>query len=140
MMKKLKILIILSLVVLALIFYLILTSASVEKPGDSVANQAARNKAVALSDENYRAQVKEIFSSYEKLSQDNNFTADKAADLKNKLVDLKGLPAKFKELHLKLVLALDQMEDYLRQNGQRQNNFSQRIINQLKADYGWLNN
>lgn len=147
MTKKAKILTFFLVVLLILILYLILTSESVKKIDNSdrsVQNkttaQEPQNKVTALSDEDYKAKVKEIFTAYEKLFQGNSFTMEKIAELKNQLLALKGLPAKFKELHLKFVLALTRLEDYLNQKDQRGKNTSQQITNQLKADYSWLNN
>ena len=80
MFKKIKIIIVLSLVLLALVLYLIFTSASVKKPSGSVA--PVKNKNVVLSDESYEAKAKEIFAAYEKLVSDNNFTVEKIAELK----------------------------------------------------------
>lgn len=144
MTKKAKILIFFSLIFLGLILYLILTSASVKKLDNSSlssgrAGQAIKNQA-ALSDQDYQAKVKEIFNSFEKLSQDNGTSTEKIIGLRDKLISLKGLPAKFKDLHLKLVLALDRLEDYLKRNDQRGKNTSQQIGDQLKNDYGWLKN
>lgn len=154
MTKKAKILTFFLVVLLILILYLILTSGSVKKSdnsdlptgqaGQSVQNKTTapepQNKVAALSDEDYKAKVKEIFTAYEKLFQSSSFTMEKVVELKNQLLALKGLPAKFKELHLKFVLALTRLENYLNQKDQREKNTSQQITNQLKADYSWLNN
>ena len=138
MKKKAKILFFFSLIFLVLILYLILTS---EPAKQSVSlKQPVKNQITALSEEDYKAEVKEIFITFEKLARDNSFKMDKIAELKNKLLALKGLPAKFKELHLKFVSALDQAEDYLKQKDEQGKNASQQIGNQLKADYSWLNN
>lgn len=139
MAKKSKILIFFWLILLVLILYLILTSESAKKI-DNYSSQPVKNQITAWPEEDYKAKVKEIFTAYEKLAQDNSFKAEKVIELKNKLLALKGLPAKFKELHLKFVSALDRMEDYLKQKDQQGKNTSQQISNQLKADYSWLNN
>lgn len=139
MTKRAKILIFLSLVPLVLISGLILTSESVKKT-DNFSVQPAKNKITALPEEDYQAQAKKIFSAYEKMTQDKNFTIEKIVELRGRLLAIKGLPAKFKELHLQFVSALDRMEDYLNQKDQQGKNTSQKIINQLKANYSWLNN
>lgn len=138
MTKPTKILIFLLFIFLILILYLILTSASVKK-NDNV-DQPAKNQASALSDEDYKMKAKEIFIAYEELAQDNSFTTEKIAALKDRLLAVKGLPAGFKELHLNFVSAMDRMEDYLREKDQPARDTSQKITNQLKADYSWLNN
>jgi hypothetical protein len=133
-----KILFFLFLIVLALILYLIFTSESV-RPTDSAVQPTSRPTA-ALSDEGYRSKVKEIFNAYEELSRNNNLTAANIAEIKDKLIDFKGLPAKFKDLHINFVLAMDRAQDYLKAKDQQARDASQKIINQLKADYSWLNN
>ena len=135
---KAKILFFFSLIIFVLILYLILTSAPAE---ESVSlSQPVKNQLSALSEEDYKAEVKEIFTTFEKSAQNNSFKIDQIVELKKRLLALKGLPAKFKELHLKFVSALDQAEDYLKEKDEQGKNASQRISNQLKADYGWLNN
>lgn len=138
MTSKSKVLIFFLLIFLILVLYLILTSESVKKIDNS--GLSANNQTTPLSEENYKIKVKEIFTAYEKLLQDNNFTIEKITELKNELLALKGLPTKFKELHLKLILALDKMEDYLNSQDKQEKNASQQIDSQLKADYSWLNN
>ena len=137
MAKKNIILVFFPLILLALILYLILTSESA-KPAAKTVKPAPTGGAAGL-EENYQDQAKQLFTDYENLAQNNNFTADKITELKNKLLALK-VPAKFKELHLQFVLALTKMENYFNQPIQPEKNDSWRMINQLKADYGWLNN
>ena len=137
MTKKVKILALFLLILFILILYLILTSESVKKIDNS--SRPAKNQTTVLSEGDYKAEIKKIFTAYEKLSQDNNLTTEKIAELKDRLLALKGLPAKFKVLHINLVLALDRMADYLKQKNQQEKNSGQQIINQLKANYSWLN-
>ncbi|MDD4901069.1 MAG: hypothetical protein PHS62_03085 [Patescibacteria group bacterium] len=133
-----KVLTILFLVLVALVAYLVLSSESIKKTD----NQAAptRNENVVLSEQDYQAKVKEIFSAYQKLAADNKFTKEKVAELKNELLKIKGLQEKFQKLHLDFVLALDKTEDYINQHDQSLGETSQLIIDQLKAGYSWLNN
>jgi hypothetical protein len=137
MTKKAKVLIFFLLIFLVLVLYLILTSESSTKLNDF--SQQAQDEKIVLLEENYKAKAKEFLSAYENLIKDNNFTAEKITELKNKLLDLK-VPAKFKELHIQFVLALDRMENYLSQKDERKRSDSLRMVNQLKADYSWLNN
>lgn len=134
---KSKILIFFSLILLVLIFYLILTSESVKKIDDSI--QRAKNETTALSEENYKMKVKEIFTAYEKLAKDNSFTAEKVNELRNQTLNLKAPAKKFIELHTNLFIALTSMQEYLSQKYEQGKNVSQQMFSQLKADYGWLN-
>ncbi len=141
MSKKNIILIILSAVLLVLVLVLIATAESGKKivsPGRPV--ETVKNENVVLSAASYQAKVKEIFLAYEKSVADDNFTLEKIAELKNKLLGVKGLPAQFKNLHLDFILALDRMEKYLADNDDREKTISQKMMAQLKTDYSWLNN
>ena len=137
MAKKDNFLIFLLVILLVLVFYLILTSESVKRT-ENFSQEVKNNAAVAL-ETNYKDKAKQIFADYEKLTQDKNFTNEKIAELKNKLLGLK-VPTKFKELHIQFVLALTKIENYLSRQDEQEKSISQQITNQLKADYSWLNN
>ncbi len=137
MTTKAKILIMLLSFSLLLIFYLILTS--------EPANKSIQNKKIISNSINsqqletsYKEQVKPIMVRYSELIK-GNYTIDQVTQIKNKLLGLK-MPAKFKNLHINLVLALTKMEDYLTNGENSQKVASQQIISQAKADYVWLNN
>ena len=137
MTKKTNILIILLLVALALVLYLILTSESVKPTAETV--EPTPNESAALLEADYQEKAKPIFVDFEKLAGEDNFTVEKITELKNKLLDLK-VPSKFKELHIQLVLAMAKMENYLNQKKLEEKAASRQMINQLKANYSWLNN
>lgn len=138
MTKKAKILIFFLLVLLGLVLYLVLTSESVKKIDNF--RQQAQTKTAALSEADYQAKLKEIFTAYEKLAKDNGFTPEKVDELKNQTLNLKVPAKKFIELHTNLFLALTNMEEYLNQKYEQGKSASLEKINQLKADYSWLNN
>ncbi|MDD4271765.1 MAG: hypothetical protein PHF50_03085 [Patescibacteria group bacterium] len=135
--KKQKILIFILLILFGLILYLIFTSESVKETNNPAPQTKQDNSAMLES--NYKAKAKEFFTAYENLIKDNSFTGQNIAELKNNLLDLK-VPLKFKELHIQFVLALTRMENYLNQEDEREKSASLQAINQLKADYSWLNN
>ncbi len=137
MAKKTKILIFLAAVFLTLALYLILTSESIQK--NQVINQLTKDKKITQLEENYQAKSREIFKAYEQLIQADNFSPENIIEHKNRLLDLR-VPAKYKELHLNLVLALTKMENYLNQKDAKEKTASLEMTNQLKADYSWLNN
>lgn len=144
MSRKAKIFILLSLILIALILYLILTSASLKKANYQVQQvkqeQPVKNKSTVMSDEDYKARVKEIFTVYEERAQNKGFTIENVRELKNQLLDFKNIPAKFRDFHINFVLALTGLEDYLNRKDEQVKNTSPQIISQLKADYSWLNN
>ena len=141
MTNKVKVLFFSLLILFALVLYLILTSESAKKnDGQNLPVNQTDGETTALPEEVYQVKFKEIFIAYEKLERNNNFTVEEVDGLRNELLAIKGLPAKFKNLHLKFVQALDRMEDYLNRTDEQGKNASQQILNQLKADYSWLNN
>ncbi|MFH1582896.1 MAG: hypothetical protein ABIB72_01080 [Candidatus Falkowbacteria bacterium] len=134
--KRAKILIFLLLILFLLILYLIFTSESVRETTNS-APQIKQDNSVLLETD-YKLKAKEFFIAYENLIKNNNFIEENITELKNKLLGLK-VPLKFKELHIRFVLALTKMENYLSQKDEQEKSDSLEAINQLKADYSWLN-
>ena len=137
--KKAKILIFLLSILLLLVLYLIFTSESVKEtasPDNSGGPTKQDNSAMLEND--YKLKAKEFFTAYETLIKNNGFTEENLTELKNKLLGLK-VPVQFKEPHIKFVLALTRMENYLSQKDEREKSDSFQAINQLKADYSWLN-
>jgi len=135
--KKIKILIFLLLILLLLILGLIFTSELFKSENNS--NQEVKPNNSVLLEADYKLKVKELFSIYDNLIKDDSFSQENIAELKNKLLALK-VPVKFKELHIQFVLALTEMENYLEQKDELEENASPEVINQLKTDYSWLNN
>jgi len=137
MAKKQKILIFLLLILFLLVLYLIFTSESIKDTANP-AEQTKQDSSVLLEND-YKLKAEEFFIAYENLIKDNNFTEENIAKLKSGLLSLK-VPVKFKELHIKFVLALIRMENYLSQKDEQEKSNSLQTVNQLKADYSWLNN
>lgn len=135
--KKQKILIFLLLILFLLIFYLIFTSEYIEPVNDFI--EPAKQDNSVLIEDDYKLKAKEFFTTYEDLIKNNTLTQENIIELKNKLLDLK-VPLKFKELHIKFVLALTKMENYLNQKDDQIKGDIFQEVNQLKADYSWLNN
>ena len=137
MAKKSKILIFFLLIALALALYLVLTSESVKK--DNGSGDQAQNQTSERLEEEYLPKSAELFKQFGDLISRDDFTAEKITELKNKLLELK-VPAKFKDLHVKFFMALTKMENYLSANDEAEKAESRQTINQLKADYSFLNN
>lgn len=137
MAKKQKVLIFLLAILFGLILYLILTSESI-KPANDAGRPVRPDSSVSLETD-YQLRAGEFFRTLEALIKNNNFTGENIRELKNKWLALK-VPAKFKELHLKFVLVLGKMENYLSRKDEREKSESFRAVSQLKADYSWLNN
>jgi len=137
MQKKQKILLFLLIILFFLILYLILTSESVKRV-DNSSQQIKQDNSVLLEND-YKVKAKEFFTAYENLIKNNSFTEKNITELKNQLLGLK-VPLKFKELHIRFVLALTKMENYLSQKIEQEKSDSFQAVNQLKADFSWLNN
>jgi len=137
MTKKSKVLIALLIILLTLILYLILTSASVMRVKNF--SQQAKPENSVLLEADYQPKVKAVFTAYGNLIKDNDFSAGKIAELKDKLLGLK-VPAKFKDLHIRFILALIKAENYLNNKIEQEKSDSLKAVEQLKADYNWLNN
>lgn len=135
-MKKRQILIILFFCSLLALIYLIFTSniARKNKQPDLTLNTIT----TAQLEEKYQTQVKKIFNDYENLINNGDYTLDQIIQIKNKLLNLRVL-AKFKELHINLVLALTHMENWLNNKDELEKIAERQIIDQIKIDYSWLN-
>jgi len=141
MAKKQKILIFLLLILFFLILYLIFTSESIKEDinvKNTNTEEQTEQASPILLETDYKFKAKEFFDIYQGLIKNNSFTEENIAELKNKLLSLK-VPLKFKELHIRFVLALTKMENYLSQKDEREKSDSLQAVNQLKADYSWLN-
>ncbi|MFH1255001.1 MAG: hypothetical protein V1667_00810 [bacterium] len=136
MRRKQKVFIFLLLILFFLILYLILTSESA-KLSNNPAEQANNENSVSLENE-YKLKTKECFSVFENLADTGGWTPENTAELKNKLLDLK-VPAQFKDLHIKFIMALAGVEDYLIRKNENGKSASLQAANQMKADYSWLN-
>ena len=101
-------------------------------------NIASQTNLPRLEDD-YKREAAELFFRFEDYIKRNDFTAENTAELKDRALSLK-VPAKFKKLHLKFVLALTEMENYLSTSAEPEKIASLEAVNQLKADYSWLNN
>lgn len=137
MSKKLKILVVLLVIILALFFYLVLTSQSLNG-GEAVKgeNESQKIKEKLVSD--YKNSANRILTDYWQLSQGKDVSAEEGEYLKNRLLELK-VPADFKELHLNLVMALVKLENYWQTGDEGEKSESERLVNQAKLNYDWLN-
>ncbi len=136
MKKNEKILILLLSILFFLVLYLILTSESVKQINNP--EQQAKQTNLVQLEADYKPKAKEVFYSFDILIKNSSFNQENLAELKNKLLELK-VPAKFKDLHIQLVLALTKMENYLNNKDEQEKIDSLQMVNQLKANYSWLN-
>ncbi|MBI4779316.1 hypothetical protein HY797_02600 [Candidatus Falkowbacteria bacterium] len=136
MQKKQKILIFLLLVLFVLVLYLILTSESARKIDNS--GKPIKSESSVSPENGYKLKTKEFLSAYENLIKADSLAEKDIMELKNKLLDLR-VPLEFKELHMRFILALNSMENYLSQKDEQGKSDSLQAFNQLKADYSWLN-
>jgi len=137
MSKKLKILIVLSVIILALFLYLVLTSRPLD--GGAVAkaiNQPDKTKEKLVSD--YKSGVNKFLADYWRVIEEKDISIEEGQRLKSRLLELK-VPADFKELHLSLAMALTKLEDYLKNEDENGKEESRQMVGQATTSYDWLN-
>jgi hypothetical protein len=137
MTKKIKILLVLSVVAISAVLYLIITSKPVNNNGKQANKEQVKVDLKKLEEE-YKAGTKNILTDYSALLLSDNLSLEIVETDKNKLLGLK-VPAEFKDLHLNFVLAVSKMEDYLKNGKDEDKAASQRMISEIKANYVWLN-
>jgi lipopolysaccharide export LptBFGC system permease protein LptF len=138
MSKKLKIFLVLAIVAVFLFFYLLITSESFKREADDKINNL-RGKTSETQEQitaSYKISVAKIISDYSRLESEN-ITVSEIKSTKEKILSLK-VPAEFRDLHLNLIMALDDMENYFSGKGDSGKTESEKIINQAKTDNGWL--
>ncbi|MFA4941709.1 MAG: hypothetical protein WC582_03935 [Patescibacteria group bacterium] len=138
MSKKLKIFLVLAIVAVFLFFYLLITSESFKQEANNKINDL-RGKTGETQEQitaSYKISTSKIISDYLRL-ESGNITINEIKSFKEKLLGLK-VPAEFKNLHLSLIMALDNMENYLGGESDAGKTESEKVINQAKADYNWL--
>jgi hypothetical protein len=134
--KRQATLIFLLIILFSLVLYLIFTSESI-KETDNTTQSVKQDNSAALEFA-YKLKAKKLLKSFDYLVN-NNLTEQNIAELRNNSLALTGVPKKFQNLHAQFVIALDKMKNYFSQNIETEKNSSLEIINQLKADYTWLN-
>jgi len=134
-MTKNKGLLILLLIIFIIFLYLIITS---EQVNINVVKEDKTNiiSPIELKN-NYQNAVPKILDEYASIINKESFVLEEIADVKNKLLDLK-VPQEYKELHLSLVLALTEMENFLITEIPESKQKSQQYITQAKNNYNWL--
>ncbi len=116
-----------------------LGSASRDYVASRPAQEAGSIADQAKMEQVYREKTKIIVGRFWELATAGR-TSDQAAvsGAKNDLLALK-VPSKFKELHLKLVLAADKLLVWLSSGEEAGKKESLAIIRKAKSDYDWLN-
>jgi len=137
MSKKLKILIVLSVIILALFLYLVLTSRPLDGgAGAKAINQPDKTKEKLVSD--YKSGVNKFLADYWRVIEEKDISIEEGQRLKSRLLELK-VPADFKELHLSLAMALTKLEDYLKNEDENGKEESRQMVGQATTSYDWLN-
>ena len=138
MSKKLKILVVLLVIILALFLYLALTS----RPLDGGTGVKANNQSEEIREKlasDYKNSVNRVLFDYWQLVQAKDVTVEEGEYLKNRLLGLK-VPVGFKELHLNLVMALTKLNNYLENGDEEEKEESGQMVSQTTAGYDWLSN
>lgn len=144
MTNKTKIFIFFIIILLIIAVYFAVISKPAKQDQAEKQNDAKTNNVVDamlnldLLKKNYKAETKVILANYLRIAQDETINIESVKRTKEQLLSLK-VPTEFKELHLNLVLALDEMEDYLENGDEADKRKSQEMIEQEKTKHEWLN-
>jgi len=94
---------------------------------------------LARLENNYKKNAKLIFNDFIQLTDGKDITLEQIKQIKARLLDLK-VPADYKEFHIKLLLAIVKMENYLDNKNSTDKEESRKIISQTKLANPWINN
>lgn len=143
--KPAKIYLLSIVVVVVGLTFLVVLSAFWPQNQPNVANQAATVETAvapvdqAVLEQDYKTKLKIIVGVFESVVAATGQDASaKTEQLRTDLLALK-VPAKFKELHLKLVMATDKFIAFLNGGKAEEKEASLAIIKQAKSDNDWLN-
>lgn len=144
MTNKAKIFIFFIIILLIIAVYLAVIFKPAKQDQAEKQNDAKTNNVVDamlnldLLKKSYKAETKVILANYLRIAQDETINIESVKQTKEQLLSLK-VPTEFKELHLNLVLAMDEMEDYLENGDEADKRKSQEMIEQEKTKHEWLN-
>ncbi len=140
MSNKTKILLALLIAALILVFYLVIQSKPLSRIPEQSNEQTQKIAKVDLEqlENDYKKEAKAILQEYSELIKKDDLKAEELRAARDKLLALK-VPAKFKDLHLNLVLALAKEENSLVEGNKEEENSGQEAIDEIKANYTWLN-
>lgn len=143
MTRQYKILLVLLAVAIVAVLYLIINSKPVNDVEKQVVNEPQKVEKVEKVDlvkleNDYKENFKEIFTNYVLALQDMDLSVDKAVFIKKQVLDLR-VPTNFKDLHLDFVLAITKMENFLTDDDEKEKEEGQRIVDEIKVNYEWLN-
>jgi hypothetical protein len=135
-MAKKNIIIIILAVAVLLVLYLIFKSKPVEidNKNNKTSNQVEKVDLEQM-EKNYEKDVKVIINDYLAILKKNDLKLEEVMIIRDKLLALK-LPPKYKDMHLKLVLSASKVVEAGGKEGIIE---AVKIINELKANYVWLN-
>lgn len=124
------------------VLYLIIVNRSINNLNQAVrqgGDKPAAKVDLGLLEANYKIKTKLIFDNYQRLTQDpESATVDQIRLTREQLLDLK-VPAKFKQLHLDLVMAMSKMEDYINNGDGQKLLDSRQLVAAIKTNNAWLN-
>lgn len=104
---------------------------------DQIANQQKKRQVDLVKlDVNYRQQAKSIVSRFAQIG--NDAAEHQVIELRRELLAL-FVPGKFKQLHVNLILAMNERLDYIQKGDQSKKVASEDAINKARSEYSWLN-
>ncbi|MFA6394096.1 MAG: hypothetical protein WCW25_04460 [Patescibacteria group bacterium] len=120
---------------LVVISAVVLTSQDSFKGPESVVPAVSYEK---LTADVYKEKARAALAGYSAIAAKENFTADDIRTIKDVFLAIKGMPGEYKDIHVRLVMALIQIEDSLISGNQKALEEGQNKINEAKAANIWL--
>jgi hypothetical protein len=123
------------LIVIGLIFfvYIILSS----EPTSNNKNVENNNVELQGIEDEYKTQLKPLVQEYKKIIAEDEPDIEAIKTTKDNLLAL-TVPTKYKDLHIKIALALLKMEEFIKEKDQLFKTESNNLINEALANNNWL--
>jgi hypothetical protein len=143
MKKYKKISIVFLVILLLIIFYLIITTEKIDDQKLSIIenNNLTENNEKPLDikklQDDYTREISKFYSEYLLIQKKENVTNKDLLEIEDKLLALK-VPTEFKELHIKFILAISKMKQYLENNDEKKLEDSKNIIKEIKLNNSWI--
>jgi len=85
----------------------------------------------------YEAAIKEEILEIKALFEDQSLDAGKIREVKQDLLGMR-VPAEYRDLHIKIVQALDKLEQYITDGKEAEKSESEKMMEELALRYKWI--
>lgn len=133
--KQIKILFAIFIVVALILFgFIILRTRSLKV---TVANPTIKAVDMGQLRSDYQQNLKQVYLQLESILKNSAIDTQQIAALKKQTLGLK-VPKEFQDLHLKIVLLIDKVENISKGAGDKERAGAQVIMESIKKEYGWI--